>query len=213
MYRFLLIVLLLALISCDEQVEPDNLNIHPDNINLKDLQAGQRSYFLRYQGTCDFPVTASYTGDTLLLEVSSDEDGLYLSESFTPGSPLYKQNAAKVTYPVELTEEYLLLRDRMASALFFFYGNDTLRTDVGDRIPLSQSGCRILLDNEIFIGEEIGSITDFRIGAVRRNNLTAVSCVPMILELDAYLMYDEYLHISHMVTTTDNISGWVLSGL
>ena len=213
MRRLLPAILLLILAACDEAVEPPVLTIHPDNVNITRPADGQRSYYLRYEGSCDSPVNTSYTGDTLLLEISKEGDKWYMHESFTPGSPLYKQNASVVSYEFTNMPDYLLLKDRLSSALFFFYGNDTLRTQVNDQVNLRQSGCRIRFGNDIFIGNEIGRINDFRVGDIWRNDLTAVSCVPMVLDLDAYLMYDKYLHVSHMVSDADNINGWVLSGI
>ncbi|MEJ2004517.1 MAG: hypothetical protein P8X57_06035 [Cyclobacteriaceae bacterium] len=208
----MLLLLLPAVIGCEESYEPDIRQIHPDNINLLEPRKDQRSYFLRYEGDCDSYSNVRYTGDTLLLEVIERNGALFMREKFTKGSPLYKQNASGIVYPVTVRENYLLLPDRVSSALFFFYGSDTLRTNPGNPVQLSQLGCRIRFNDELFTGNEIGRISDFHIGQVRRKDLTAVSCVPMILDVDAYLMYDEYLHLSHTVSNSDNISGWFLSG-
>ncbi len=199
--------------SCADQSDFEPVVITALNTSLVNPQDGQRSYFLRYTGTCGNPVIASYTGDTLILSVSEQNDDLYFSESFTPGSPLFKQNASPVTYKVRQQGDYLLLTDRFSSALFYFYGNDTLFTNVENKEPLYQSGCKLKIQDELFTGEEVGLVPSFRFGMVRREELTAVSCVPQIYELDAYLFYNTYLHISHSVSQNGQVSGWVLSGI
>ncbi|MCA6077977.1 hypothetical protein [Fulvivirga sedimenti] len=209
---FLMFILLAGLSSCSED-DYEPIVITAINTSLKNPVDGQRSYYVRYTGSCNFPASAIYTGDTLILSVKEIDEELYFSESFTPGSPLFKQNASPVTYRIEKKEDYLLLPDRFSSALFYFYGNDTLFTNVADRAPLYQSGCKLRIDDSIFTGNEIGMVPSFRFGKVRFDNLTAVSCIPLFLELDAYLFYNTYLHASHSISSNDQVSGWVLTGI
>ena len=209
----ILVVVVLLFLSCSSDQEPDLPEIKDGNVMLTDLRAGQRSYFVRYEGNCGLMGRISYTGDTLLLEVIEYENELYFKESFTPGSPLFELNPYPLAYKVNYTEDYILLKDRFSSALFYFYGNDTLRTNTANRTDLVQNGCRLQIGNDDFIGEEIGSLHSFRLGNFRREDLTAVSCVPLIFEIDGYLMYDDYFHLSHVITPSDELSGWLLTGI
>lgn len=220
-------ILFLAL-SCSKEN-----NIHPDpdtgpvpfpetRLNLSDLQVGQKSYYQKYTSKCDsMEQEFEFTGDTLIVEVIEIDGQLYLKEQPTPHSTMYLDGTLTkpVQYPVHKERENILvLPKRQESALFFFYGSDSLIVKPSQRVNLVQNDCKMYQLGNPFIGNDIGKINRFQIGEVLCENKTAVSCVP-ITDLDAYLIYDENeLHASHAVYVTSfwddvlgsRIIGWTL---
>lgn len=192
-------------------------------VNLSDLKVGQVSQFVRYTASCnDFGNDFSWSGDTLNLRVVEEGTQLYLEESLTPFSNMYLGGIFQdpIRYPVEVKEGKLSIPDRANSALFFFYGSDILHltTPSNNKNILWQEGCKLSLKGEIFTGDEIGKIFSFKIGSIQVSNKTAVSCVPVLLGVDAYLMYDSHqLFLSHVITgevfnghLSEYIQGWYL---
>lgn len=182
-------------------------------VDFASPKVGQSTYYVRYTTDCNKIDRAfQFTGDTMILSVAA-VDGITatLEERFTPGSPFYKDGLVEPTrYDITTNEEYALLRNRWNSALFFFYGNDTLRLKVDHSATLKQDVCRLQIEDQNFIGNEIGRVASFEIGPLKQKNKTAVSCVPMVLEMDAYLIHDKnYLHMSHTIVLDGTVSGWV----
>ncbi|NJN78915.1 MAG: hypothetical protein HC803_11810 [Saprospiraceae bacterium] len=75
-----------------------------------------------------------------------------------------------------------------------------------------QNNCRIDFNGSTFIGNEIGLVDKFTIGGFEQTEKTVVSCVPMMIDLDAYLIYNnEQLYMSHTVDKFSNqVWGWNL---
>ena len=117
-----------------------------------------------------------------------------------------------VRYPVyEDAGQKIRIPERFNSALFFFYGNDTVTLAPQDRVNLVQNDCRLMLGNNNFIGNEFGLVNDFQVGNINIQDKTAVSCIPVIFDLDAYLMYDQnQLYLSQSVDFDGVTNGWVL---
>ena len=117
--------------SCEKECFSTACLDDAPDVRLDQPQTGQRSYFLRYESTCDKPSgDFEYTGDTLILEVIEAGPTVRFKESFTTGSPLWQPDIGgpptEEGYVVYPFEDYLLLPERQSSNLFFFYGNDTL---------------------------------------------------------------------------------------
>jgi hypothetical protein len=95
----------------------------------------------------------------------------------------------------------LLIPERQQSYLFFFFGNDTIHLTKPHDLNLQQGSCFVeYMDGAPFIGEEIGLLPNFTLGTVQFSNNRAISCVPPILNLDAYLIYDsKQLYVSHTI--------------
>lgn len=184
---------LLLLTSCttyDESPTPINTNIKSD-IRLNDLHAGQSNQFLRFSNSCNVGNNFQYTGDTLVAEVINLDGGLGIRESFTAGSTNFSENEPG-TYPVILKDTYLLLPQRDASWLFFFFGNDTLPVEKPEDTILNQGLCFIeYMNGERFIGEEVGVLSNFETGDIQYFDKRVVSCVPPFMNLDGYLLYDD----------------------
>ncbi len=216
LFSFLLLSLFL-ITACNKDEDPQPST--PDNtINFSDLREGQSTTYIRYTTKCDsLDQLFEYSGDTLILEVIKRNDSLFFVESVTPESPLYLSGAFvnPVEYPVFAYSDRINIPNRFASALFFFYENDDLFVNPQHDVNLIQSDCRLLQDNEPFIGNDIGYVDHFEVGDVKIEEKTAVSCEPLN-DLDAYLIYDEKeLIVSHVILfegligpTTERVSGW-----
>ena len=197
--------------SSDNDVQLPKIT-NPNPIDLSDLQVGQKSYYRRYQMECESPSLFRYTGDTLTVEVVEEEGEKFLWEYFTPHSPLATETTEIIRYPIiEEAGQKIRIPERFNSALFFFYGNDTITLVPEQKVDLQQISCRLMLGNNNFIGNEFGQVDNFQVGSIQIQNKTAVSCVPIVFDLDAYLMYDQnQLYLSQSLTTLGIINGWVL---
>jgi hypothetical protein len=202
----------IILISCTH--EEEIVRQVPDgNVNFSDLTDGQQSRYLRYTTTCsNLSPDFTFTGDTLIVETVLTDEGFKLKESLTTGSPSYTGNSAM--FRIVKENDDVLIPERSSSALLFFYGNDTIHLNPAHKVSLLQSNCKLMLSGQTFTGDEIGQIESFRIGPLKQIDKTAISCVPLFFQLDAYLLYDEnYLYMSHTVSIEDEstVNGWILN--
>jgi len=183
-----------------------------NTIKLNDLKEGQINRYLRYSADCSDPEGSfAFTGDTLIVEMRQTTEGLTFYEEFTTGSS--EMGGLEPSQTRVISEDgFILIPERQLSYLFFFYGNDTIFLEKPEDLNLNQGECFIEYANgDPFIGEEIGFLPDFRYGAIRHQNNRIVSCVPPILDLDAYLIYDEsQLKMSH--TVRDNFTEFIIDG-
>ncbi len=210
-----LIVLLPLLIACSEN-EPSVIIVPitgENSVNLSNPIAGQQSAYVRYTTSCangDEKVT--FTGDTILLTVENKNSRLIFTETFSPDSPLLinSQIPQQLSYEYELLDGYSLIKERINSQLFFFYGNDTLFLNKSEKIDLVQAACQLTFNRgEIFLGEEIGHFDEFRVGQITVADRDAVSCIPSFFNMEAYLIYDKnHLSMSHTMQE-GNIAGWL----
>lgn len=188
------------------------------NVVLSKPEVGQTSYFVHYQASCeDVNGTFEFLKDTIALEVIESDGQLSFKEEYTEFSQtrVHNPTIAPSIYEIESIEDGLLIPGRIVSNLFYFYGNDTIRTNRVYDTELVQEDCLLMMDGEVFIGDETGHIESFQVGPVEIKDKTVVSCVP-IFNLDGYLMYtDNHMYVSHTVThsefggdVTSWISGW-----
>lgn len=196
-----------------DPIDPPKAPIAPANsISLRTPVEGQMNQYVRYEMACENAGQASgWTGDTLIVKVVSENGQFFLEESMTPGSSIFQQGGFQelIQYPITPEGEYVLIPERNLSALFFFYGNDTLHLDPEHDVELKQSDCGLNIAETPFIGNEIGFVPEFKLGELLQQDKTVVSCVPMVLDLDAYLFYEEsHLFMSHTIISNGNIIGW-----
>ncbi len=204
---------LMLLTACkqDDTIDPGSTQV-----DFSNLKVGQKSFYRAYRiDDCSDVSSFEWTGDTLVLEVRGTTSDLLLHESLTEYSPTFDAETPAEQYPVSRIAEGVLLPERLQSQLFYFYDNDTLRINPVHDITLQQDGC-LLTDNDniIFVGNDIAYLPLFEIGEIRQQEKTVVSCEPW-LELDGYLIYDEYLHVSHRAFFSDTppfttVGGWCL---
>ncbi len=218
-YFFLLCSLLLIFASCEKEsnpvITPNPLFTKPA-LDLSDLQVGQRGVYVNYRTTCSNLMNpAIFVNDTLVVDVIENGGSLFLKEYFTPHSERYKDGWIEPNLIfVEQHEDFILLPERWSSALFFFYGNDTIHLNPEVRVPLHQEQCKLMHDNDNpFIGNDIGLLNYMRVGAFSYSDKTAVSCVPLIYDLDAYLVYDQKkLYLSHTIAEDPIQGDFIISG-
>jgi hypothetical protein len=174
-------------ISCDKD---EAFIPGPNQIDLQAPQAGQENYYVMYNGLCG---ELEPTGDTLILRIKEfDGTQLQLEERWTAGSPLYIHNTESFIYPAQWSTSFLDIKPehREGSKLFFFYGSDTLRLVQPPALTLYQNNCVVWNGQEGFTGDFIGAVPRFRVGSESYSQKKVVSCVPVILDIDAYLVYD-----------------------
>jgi len=175
---------LLILTSCDKDEATPGAN----QINLQSPAVNQENFYLQYQGTC---ADLQPTGDTLILRIKSfDGTNLELEEILTEGSPNYYPQSN--IYPAKWSSDILDIKPefRQSSALFFFYGSDSLKLNMAPSVQLAQNSCLVWKGQEVFTGDYLGVIPTFRVGEQNYKQKKVVSCVPSILDLDGYLLYD-----------------------
>lgn len=213
----LMLVLSLVWTACSKK--DDNILPVPDasKINLSDLRIGQKSTYVGYEMTCSDTPILTYTGDTLNVEVIEKDGNLFLRETFTKHSPMIAIHPDGTTYSVSANSDFLLLKDRAGSRLFYFYANDTLHIDPAHSTDVHQVGCMLNKGADPFIGNDIAYLERLEMDGIVQEKKTVVSCEPYF-ELDGYLIYDNYqLQQSHTVffDTIGSIehgtaTGWVL---
>lgn len=197
-----------------DPIDPPKTPIAPANsISLQTPVEGQANRFVRYEmGSCeDAGQSTTWTGDTLIVEVQKENDQFYLVESLTPGSPIFLQGgfSEPVKYPLTSVGDYALIPERDQSILFFFYGNDTIHLSPEPDVQLKQANCGLNIADAPFIGNEIGFVSEFKLGELLQEEKTVVSCVPVVLNLEAYLFYEEgHLFMSHTIGWNGNVAGW-----
>ena len=172
--------------ACDKD---DAFTPDPTQINFQTPAAGQENYYLRHEGICGQLVPTNYT---LVLRVRSFEgDILEFEEVFTEGSPSYYPGITYV-YQAKWSPDNIEINPfyRQNSQLFFFYGSDSLRLTQDPAINLQQNNCVVWDGLTDFTGDFIGAVNNFRVAGLEYQNKKIVSCVPTILNMDAYLVYD-----------------------
>ncbi len=213
---FKTLVFLLLLSSCEKNINQPIVN--HNQIDLSNPKVGQISCYVEYNAACALGNSSySFSQDTLIVKVIEQDGDLHFMEYLTYHSPSHQDGSfgnPKI-YPVYFEQDYMLIPERQKSELFFFYGNDTMHINPVHDLDLQQDGCYLYHPTgEQFIGEEIGFSETVDFGMIHKEEKTVVSCVPTILDLDAYIVYDlNSIQVSHTIQTTlndQNINGWVL---
>jgi len=208
-YNIFLFMACVLYLGCSKEEVKERPVPADGEIRLDALAAGQSSSYREYRTTCDDMDDISFTGNILVVTSMIDEGQLYFTEQYTEDSP---DDMEPVRYEVHVYDDYLLVPDRSASRLFFFYGNDTIHLSPVPSKSLKQRSCFLMDGNDRFVGNSIAEVADFNLGIAREQDQTVVSCVPNF-ELDAYLIYDEYqLQTSHTVSTSEfngQVDTWV----
>lgn len=130
---FLLALLTLLGAGCEKDEIPPIGQLPADYINFNDLKVGQRSYYLladlEFRGG---PQRTSYTGDTLVLEITGQEGDLFLvRETLTAGSP---NRDTVITRYCNVTEYGLRVENGVLTAVRTV---DCLYSHLFDELPRS----------------------------------------------------------------------------
>lgn len=194
-YLIFLISFTLFIMACsknDTAIEDEitHVNEISSPVMLTDLQDGQSSTYVRYESNCINGTTDfRYTGDTLILSVVEEQGQLFFEERLTSHSSLANNEVIKHT--VYGDGQRVLIPERFDSYLFFFFGNDTIPVLESYSTTLKQKDCLLFEDQTVFTGNDIGQLEQFEIGDILLTDKRAVSCVPNLLNIDAYLIYDD----------------------
>ena len=201
---FLLLATIISITACNDDDASPIINepLEPGQVDLTNLKDGQQAVYVLLEGVCGFDEMYHYSGDTLLVDIIEEDNRLYFQESFTSGSPLFIDNPDPVRYPVFAHDDFILVPERNTSALFFFYGNDTIHTAPIHDVDLEQDDCRQMLGQQPFWGDAIGYLPEFHMHDIDLMDQTVVSCVPIIINLEAYLCYRQgQLNLSYTLNS------------
>lgn len=213
LFQILLIIPLILACSENEPIATVFPIAGENSVDLSHPIPGQKSVYVRYTTSCtngDEKVT--FTGDTIQLSVENDHSKLIFKETLSMHSPLLisSQIPQNIFYEYELHNGYSLIKERINSQLFFFYGNDTLFLNNKSKVQLLQTACQLTFGRgEAFVGEEIGHFDEFEVGQIFVSDKDAVSCIPSFFNMEAYLIYDRnHLSMSHTIQQGE-IFGWL----
>ena len=188
-----LFLFLPLIFSCADETTDPVLADDASGIDLRNSQPGDESAYVLYQSNCDGGFF--YTGDTLVVTVKERNDSTFLQEAYTEGSI----RSFSVEHYMVQEAGYVLIPERFNSQMLFFYGNDTIFLDRAPQVELTQVGCRLFHDNEEFVGDFIGSLDQFQFGDIQIEDKKGISCVPTLLDLDAYILYGDHLNMVHVI--------------
>lgn len=96
---------------------------------------------------------------------------------------------------------------RRVTELFFFYGSDSIRLDAPATATLTQKDCVFFDGVSKFTGDYVARVPSFQIDGLTFTELKTVSCVPTILDLDGYLLNDEFTLKASISATTSEFGG------
>ena len=201
-----LLVFSILFAACEDEATTPIIEINPySGIDLENIEVGNEARYALYQSGCNQGF--AFTGDTLVVRVEERNDSTFLHEFYTPGSTL----DGSVSHPIISREGYVLIPQRAFSQFLFFYGNDTIFLDRKPTVKLEQVGCKLFHDSQEFVGDFIGSLTEFQFGNIMIKDRKGISCVPTILDIDAYILYESHLNMVHIIQEADevNISGFI----
>lgn len=216
----LLVLLAVVAITFSNCKKEENLELRKEfksTMDFLDLEIGQKSYYTSYSTTCEnYSGNLEWTGDTIVLEVIDFQNETFtLQENYTPYSKSFQGQTLPepINISVIFENDYILLPDRFSSNFFWFYGNDTLHLRPAQTVGLVQEECGLVLESEPFIGNDIGTVSSFKVDDVELKDKIAVSCVPGFFEVDAYLIYhDKSLQASHVIQGGSDVRGWMQLG-
>lgn len=203
-YLLLFFSLLLISTSCEKENitppdEPDPV-LNPDRINFQQPVVGQFNTFEVYSYECG-QVNQNEVWELDLTITAADENTIEFTESSGSGSPVVFEALRRGDYLIIAAE------DRQASQLFYFYGSDTLRLKENPVMELDYRDCVFFNNNEKFTGDVVATMPTFTLEGRTFKNQKVVSCVPVILDLDGYLFYDQYGLTASMTTSTSGFGG------
>ncbi len=210
MYKCILFLACFAIYSCDSSVSIDEVSTNPnlskDKLDLSNPKAGQKSYFVNYSSICGSKDDSlHYIGDTLVVEVVASKDGFYLLETLTPHSISFDPAGPPPHHQeIKVVNDMVLIPNRTNSKLFYFYGSDSIQLRPKTIDKMKYTDCLIDFKGEPFTGGEIGFLGKFKVGSKTYEDKIVVSCIPTILNSDAYLIYDSnQLHVSEFISRSE----------
>ncbi|MEM6395865.1 MAG: hypothetical protein AAF741_05925 [Bacteroidota bacterium] len=175
----------LCIMSCgkEDAPTPEEPVLAPERINFQSPEVGQFNEYELFMFTCGEPlfdvegevrweVTAVTETEVEIRETSGDLD----VTTFT---------ADRMEAGWSITAE-----ERVESNMLFFYGDDLIRVNAPTTAEVRQQDCVFFDGNEKFTGEYVARAAQYVVEDVELRDMKVVSCVPTILDLDGYLIYN-----------------------
>jgi len=175
-----------------------------DRVNFQEPKVGQFNTFSVFGFECGEAVPAAGSELTLTITAVSETEIAFAETN--SGRPDYAY-----TYTADRVPGNLLIsaEERAQSSLFYFYGSDSIRLQAESVADLTYEDCVFYDGSEVFKGDYVASIPSFEFEASTYENLKMVSCVPIILDLDGYLLYDARSLMGSITTSSSEFGGEV----
>lgn len=186
-HYLLLSTLFLLLTACTDTEDPITPIIEFDEaINFQRPVVGQKNFYDSYTLRCGGEEVSPPSVLTLAVTAVTD-DMIELTETTADS------NTAPVILHAERVPGNLIIsaEERVNSRLLFFYGSDSIRLNAPPVANLEYRDCVFYDGEQVFTGDYVAAIDNFTFGTRTLTNLKTVSCVPVVLDLDAYLLYNE----------------------
>ena len=203
-YFLLLFTVLLVFTACEKEsiTTPDDRDpvLNPDRVNFQNPKVGQFNTFEVFSYECG-QANQNEVWELNLTITAADENTIEFTES--------NENGTDVVFEAQRKGDYLVIspEDRQATRLLFFYGSDSLRLKESPVMELNYRDCVFFNGNEKFTGDVVATMPVFSLEGKTFNNQKVVSCVPVILDLDGYLFYDQYGLTASITTSTSGFGG------
>lgn len=204
-FPILLLSVLFSACERDENitpVEPDPVR-NPERLDFQSPVVGQFNTFEIRSYECGTEIPSE--GGELDLKITGvTEEAIEFTEDTGNGTPF--------VYSALRKEGMLLISpvDRQQSRLFYFYGSDTLRLAAAPTVEVTYQDCVFYDDGEKFTGDYITSLPFFELDDKTFTDQKVASCVPVVLDLDGYLLYDEH-GLSASITVTEGGFGEIIT--
>ncbi|MFT7121821.1 MAG: hypothetical protein ACJAZ9_002009 [Neolewinella sp.] len=179
---FVLVLLLAA--ACTTVEDPIIPLPFDTQVNFQRPNVGQKNVYDVYFQTCGSPEVSIPNQLTLAVTAVTD-DLIEFTETDSLGNQVV-MTADRVPGNLIISAE-----ERALSQLLFFYGSDSLRLDAAPTAELTYRDCNFWDGDQIFTGDYVAAVDQFTFGGQTMTNLKTVSCVPIFLDLEGYLLYDE----------------------
>lgn len=216
----ILLLLAVTVTSCSKVIEKDPLDkivIEPMKLNAVDfgnLVDGQESVYEGYYYSCDSLEDVTVSNNIIYLGVVNKENKWFFTES-------RKMDGVKTVmteYEVIPSENMLRIPERESSSLFYFYDSDKFDLSPLELLDIEQTECVFSDGQDTFDGDAIGFTENFDFRGLTYDGKLALSCIPTILDGDAYLIHDtRQLIMSHRIfvsefwgEVTTSVSGFKL---
>lgn len=203
-YSLLLFSLFIVFSSCEKEniTTPDDPDpvLNPDRVNFQDPVVGQFNTFEVFSYECG-QANQNEVWELDLTITAADENTIEFTESY--------ENGDDVVFEAQRKGDYLVIsaEDRQATRLFFFYGSDSLRLKESPVMELNYRDCVFYSGNDKFTGDVVATMPTFSLAGRTFTDQKVVSCVPVILDLDGYLFYDQHGLTASISTSTSGFGG------
>ncbi len=223
--KLLLLICVLSFSACKKDNDGRDPAL-PDKINFTALEVGQQTTYIPVYPICsDFfnvgmDSMFSLTIDTVVVTVTSANGNRFVFSEVVFPTVDSRIEKSEQLYEVRSESDFILIPERDSSRLFWFYANDTIHLRPQQLTEMKQEECLFYIDDDKFVGNEIGILDKYELEGIAFEDKYIVSCLPQTNQpletiFDGYLIYDEFgLVASHQITsmlipipqTTDSIA-------